>query len=140
HLSGTQPPGRCGHDAVESVSMKISTATLDTCSVHSGLVVVIDVLRAFTTAAYAFHRGASEIILVSTVEEAFALRERFPGSLLMGEVDGIRVPGFDLGNSPAEVEAMDLSGRRLIHRTSAGTQGVVRSVRAKILLAASFVV
>ena len=43
-----------------------------------GSVVVIDVLRAFTTAAYAFAAGAREILLTSTVEEAFALRARLP--------------------------------------------------------------
>ena len=45
----------------------------------------------------------------------------------MGEVDGIKPESFDLGNSPAALASVDLSGRRLIQRTSAGTQGVVRS-------------
>jgi len=120
--------------------MNLTTATLQNCSTHSGLVVVIDVLRAFTTAAYAFHQGVREILLTSTIDEALALRERFPGSLCMGEVDGFRPPEFDLGNSPAELDGLDLSGRRLIHRTTAGTQGVVRSVNARALYAASFVV
>jgi 2-phosphosulfolactate phosphatase len=50
--------------------------TLDTCHDARGVVVVVDVLRAFTTAAYAFAGGAEEIFLVSTVEEAFSLRKR----------------------------------------------------------------
>jgi 2-phosphosulfolactate phosphatase len=101
---------------------------------------VIDVLRAFTTAAYAFHQGVKDIFLAGTVEEALGLRERFPGSLCMGEVNGVRPPGFDFGNSPADLEGRELSGLRLIHRTTAGTQGAVRSVGAQTLLAASFVV
>ena len=120
--------------------MNLTTATLETCSLHTGVVVVIDVLRAFTTAAFAFHQGVQDILLTSTIEEALALRERFPGSLCMGEVYGIRPPEFDLGNSPAELDGLDLSGRRLIHRTTAGTQGAVRSVNAQLLYAASFVV
>jgi 2-phosphosulfolactate phosphatase len=58
----------------------------------------------------------------------------------MGEVGGLRPAGFDFGNSPTHIDAADLSGVTMIHRTSAGTQGVVRSQGADILLAASFVV
>jgi 2-phosphosulfolactate phosphatase len=103
------------------------------------MVVVIDVLRAFSTAAYAFAAGAAEILLVSEVEQALELRRRFPHSLTMGEVNGLPIPGFDFGNSPSELAGRDLSGLRLIQRTSAGTQGVVRSQGAGILLAASLV-
>ena len=119
--------------------MQIQRATLDSCAYAEGAVVVIDVLRAFTTAAFAFAAGAEEIFLVSTTQEAFALRERVPGSLVMGEVQGLPVPGFDFSNSPAEMDGRDLTGRRLIQRTSSGTQGVVLSERADILLASSFV-
>jgi 2-phosphosulfolactate phosphatase len=113
-------------------------ATLGTCSQATGTVVAIDVLRAFSTAAYAFAAGARDITLVSTVAEALALRDRMPGALAMGEADGLRIPGFDLSNSPVEVARQDLTGRRLIQRTSAGTQGVVRSQSAETILAASF--
>lgn len=119
--------------------MEISFATLDSCSTVEGLVVVIDVVRAFTTAAYAFSAGASEILLTGTVEEALALRAAHPGARVMGEVGGLPPPGFDYGNSPREVLAADLAGIRLVQRTGAGTQGVVRSRRASAMLAASFV-
>ncbi len=101
--------------------------------------VVIDVLRAFSTAAYALAAGAAEIILVSTVEEALALRARHPGSFVIGEVGGLPVEGFDFSNSPSQITDVDLKDRLLIQRTSSGTQGVVRSARADVLLAASFV-
>jgi phosphosulfolactate phosphohydrolase-like enzyme len=58
----------------------------------SGVVVAIDVLRAFTTAAYAFQAGASSIWLVGAVEEALSLGRAIPGSLVMGEVHGRRPP------------------------------------------------
>ena len=119
--------------------MQIERATNDTCGSATGTVVVIDVIRAFTTAAYAFAAGAREITLVGTVAEALALRERRPGALMMGEVDGLPAAGFDLDNSPAALIGRDLGGLRLIHRTTAGTQGVVRSLRAETLLASSFV-
>jgi 2-phosphosulfolactate phosphatase len=106
-------------------------------------VIVVDVIRAFTVAAYAFAAGARDVLLVGTEEEALALRDRFPGAWAMGEVEGLKPESFDLGNSPAAADARigagcDLAGRRLIQRTSAGTQGVVcSSPGADILLACS---
>jgi 2-phosphosulfolactate phosphatase len=117
--------------------LEIQRATLETCAEATGTVVVIDVLRAFTTAAYAFAAGAADITLVADIEEAFALRQRDPDLLLAGEVYGLPVEGFDYGNSPSAFLNTDLSGRRLVQRTSAGTQGVVLSQKADTLLAAS---
>jgi 2-phosphosulfolactate phosphatase len=112
----------------------------DTCHTATGLVVVIDVLRAFSNAAYAFSVGAESLTLVSGVEEALALKARRPGTLVIGEEGGFPPPGFDFGNSPTEILRQDLTGKHLIQRTGAGTQGVVRSVGAERLFAASFVV
>src|SRR5262249_56234563 len=95
-----------------------------------GLAVVIDVFRAFSTAAYAFDRGASEVVLVGSVEDAFALRRRWPDALIIGEVDGRRVDGFDFGNSTSAIARADLRGRRLIQRTSACTQAVLAAKNA----------
>lgn len=105
-----------------------------------GAVVVVDVIRAFSTAAYAFGAGAAEIFLVGTVDEALAFKADHPGSLAMGEERGRRPSGFDFPNSPAMVRDADLEGRTLVQRTSAGTQGVVRAVDATRLWAASLVV
>lgn len=120
--------------------MEIEYLTNDTCHTAEGLVVVIDVLRAFSNAAYAFSMGAENITLVSTVEEAFKLKAKNPDALVIGEVHGLKPEGFDFGNSPTETVQHKLKGRQLIQRTSAGTQGVVRSVKAETLFAASFVV
>src|SRR5262244_4051923 len=67
-----------------------------------GTAIIIDVFRAFTTAAVAFDRGAKQIVLVAEVEEALELRRRGVGQLCLGEVDGKRPPDFDFGNSPYE--------------------------------------
>ncbi len=117
----------------------LDTVDLDSCSAADDVAVVIDVLRAFSTAAYALAAGAERIWLVSGVEEALALRARTPGALAMGEVGGIKAAGFDLGNSPHGLNGRDLRGRTLIHRSSAGTQGVVRAAKARALFGASFV-
>ena len=101
---------------------------------------VVDVLRAFTTTAYAFDRGAKEIILVSTIEEAFELRERDADYLLIGKVNGLPIDGFDFPNSPSAIENLDLSNQRLVLRTTAGTQGVVLAKQANHLFVTSFCV
>ncbi|HEX5808273.1 MAG TPA: 2-phosphosulfolactate phosphatase [Anaerolineales bacterium] len=120
--------------------MKFHYTDLEDCHTAKGVVIVIDVLRAFSTAAYAFSRGAKEILLVSSVEEALLLRSSIPNSRAMGEVGGLPPPGFDFGNSPTHIREMDLSGITLIQRTGAGTQGAVRSQNAEVMLASSFVV
>jgi 2-phosphosulfolactate phosphatase len=120
--------------------MKFNYTSLETCHTANGLVIVIDVLRAFSTAAYAFSRGAKKIILASTVEEALGLKIKRPTAKVMGEVGGLPPAGFDFGNSPTQILEEDLNGLTLIQRTSAGTQGAVRCVNANRLLAASFVV
>lgn len=103
------------------------------------MVVVIDVLRAFTTAAYAFHLGAKEIRCVGSVDEALQLKRATANSLVMGEIDGYAIPGFDLNNSPARLLEADLDGKTLIQRTTAGTQGLTLALNADRLLAASLV-
>lgn len=118
-------------------TLDIHRATLETCGEASGTVVVIDVLRAFTTAGFAFDAGAEAITLVSEVREAYALREAHPDWLITGEVGGLPVQGFDFSNSPGGFVGEDLRGRRLVQRTSSGTQGVVRSTGAANRVAAS---
>lgn len=120
--------------------MKIEKIPLEECEKADGYVVVIDVLRAFTTAAYAFGAGAEELQLVSTVEEALSLKAQNPSLILTGELKGQIIPGFDYGNSPYEIAKADLRGKKLVQRTSAGTQGVVLCRNAETMLTASFAV
>lgn len=105
----------------------------------TGAVAIIDVFRAFTTAAVVLANGASHIIMVSAVEEALALRDSGVGQCCMGEVGGRAPPGFDFGNSPFEVSETDFSGKVVIQRTSAGTQGIVAARHSDRLYAASLV-
>lgn len=101
---------------------------------------MIDVLRAYTTAAFAFASGAKEIIFVSTPEEAFKKHQRDPLLLLMGEQEGQRIDGFHFENSLREMQNASLSGKRIVQRTSSGTQGVIGCRHASQVLIASFVV
>lgn len=105
----------------------------------TGLTVVIDIMRAATVEAYAFGQGAKEIFPVSTKEEAFALKKEHPEYLLMGEIEGYKIDGFDFGNSPSEIAKVNLTGKTLVQRTSSGTQGLVHALNAKELIFGSFV-
>jgi 2-phosphosulfolactate phosphatase len=120
--------------------MKFHYTNLETCHEATGVVLVIDVVRAFTNAAFVFSRGAKEIYPVSTVEEALQLKAQTPNSLACGEVGGLPPEGFDFGNSPTQTRELDLTGKVIVQRTGAGTQGIVRSVKAETMLAASLVV
>jgi 2-phosphosulfolactate phosphatase len=105
-----------------------------------GTVVIVDVFRAFTTAAVAFSRGATKIIMVAEPPEALALREQGLGEFCVGEVNGIRAEGFDFGNSPFEMSKADLEGKTIVQSTRAGTVGVAAATGAETIYAASLVV
>jgi 2-phosphosulfolactate phosphatase len=120
--------------------MEISIRSLlDGATRAIGTVAVIDVFRAFTTAAVALANGASSIVMVRSVDEALALREAGIGQICMGEVRGRAPDGFDFGNSPYEISNVDFHGQTIIQRTSAGTQGIVAGKQAERLYAASLV-
>lgn len=104
-----------------------------------GLAVVIDVFRAFTTAAYVIYNGAEKIIPVGTVEEAFEMKRTNHGVILMGEREGKQVSGFDFGNSPHEVQNVDFTGYTVVQTTSAGTRGLMAAGNADTILPGSFV-
>jgi 2-phosphosulfolactate phosphatase len=120
--------------------MQIVMQTGASADTATGHVVVIDVLRAFTTAAHAFHAGAREVWLCSSTDEAFALRARTPRAVLVGEVGGQQIPGFDFGNSPAALQRADLRDQVVILRSSNGTQGVAAAGRASSIVLGSLVV
>lgn len=104
-----------------------------------GVAVVIDVFRAFSVAAYAFSRGAATVVPIAAVEDARELKRRHPDWLLIGERHARRLPGFDCGNSPADLEQLDLAGRTLIHTTHAGTQGLTNALQADEVITGALV-
>ncbi len=103
-------------------------------------VVVIDVLRSFTTAAVALASGARAIYPVAGISTAVALRGQMPQAVSVGAVvGGDPVPGFDFGNSPAVLLQADLAGKAVVMSTAAGVRGLQRFRQARQLYAASLV-
>ncbi|MBN2032747.1 MAG: 2-phosphosulfolactate phosphatase [Deltaproteobacteria bacterium] len=97
----------------------------------SGLVVIIDVFRAFSCEPLFFHFGAARVILEADAARALATKINHPKVVLVGEVDEVPLDGADLGNSPSEII---LKGERLfkdktvIHRTTAGVTGATAAL------------
>ena len=104
-----------------------------------GLAVIIDVFRAFSMECWLYALGAEEVRPVGSIEDTFAWREKDPGCILVGERKGKRVAGCELGNSPSSIDPEMIRGKRIIHTTSAGTQGIINAVHAQEILTGSFV-
>lgn len=113
---------------------------LDGARAATGHAVIVDVFRAFTTAAFCVAAGAREIVLLADHAEALRMKQRDASLFLSGEIEGKPIPGFDVGNSPSVIERLDLTGRRVVQRTSSGTQGVIAASGARAILLGSFVI
>ncbi len=100
--------------------------------------VVVDVMRAYTVAAWAFARGAERIVLAGSLDDALALKARHPAWIALK--DGAPAPGFDAVNSPGLLRAADLTGRTVVQKTTAGTVGALAVENASLVLCAGFVV
>jgi len=103
-----------------------------------GTVIIVDIFRAATTAAFALSRGLKYLIPVATKEEAFAIKRKNPEYILTGEIEGLKIPGFDFGNSPGEMLQADLKDRIMVHRTTNGTRGIVSASGAEEIIFGSF--
>jgi 2-phosphosulfolactate phosphatase len=95
--------------------------------VKGSVAAVIDVIRATSSIAALFARGAAGVTVASTLEKAYELKEEDPEKLLCGEVNGLAPEGFDRGNSPLEFSRLDLEGREAILKTTNGTASFLRA-------------
>ncbi|MFF2502668.1 2-phosphosulfolactate phosphatase [Streptomyces sp. NPDC058067] len=100
--------------------------------------VVVDVMRAFTVAAWAFGQGAEKIVLAGSLDEVLALKARRPDWVALK--DGPPAPGFDIVNSPGMLRSVHLGGRTVVQKTTAGTVGALAVKEANLVLCAGFVV
>ena len=87
-------------------------------------VVVVDVIRATSTIATALANGARAVYPVADTEEALHLAQSLgrEDTLLCGERKGLRIEGYDLGNSPLEFTEEAVAGKRLVMNTTNGTR------------------
>jgi 2-phosphosulfolactate phosphatase len=91
--------------------------------VSAAIGVVVDVLRASSTIAQALASGYRRVLCCREIDEARALREATPDSLVGGEREAVRIPGFDVGASPREF--LKARAETLILSTTNGTSAIL---------------
>jgi 2-phosphosulfolactate phosphatase len=90
--------------------------------------VVVDVLRATSTIVEAMAAGYPRVVCCSSIAAARELRA--PGRVLAGESACVRVPDFELGNSPAAMATAGQRGEELVLATTNGSPAVVAAAHA----------
>ncbi len=102
------------------------------------ITIVIDVIRAFTVAHYAFLQGVQKILLAETVQQALNIQSENQSYLLAGEVNGLPIEGFDLDNSPYNISNEDLVGKTLIQKTTNGVQATINCLLSDHIFVTGF--
>lgn len=126
--------------AARDVQVHLVPALVPLGRLRGGVAVVIDVLRATTTMVHALAAGCTAVRPVAEIAEAQALAQELPGRVVLaGERDGQPLPGFDLGNSPAEFTPATCRDATVVLTTTNGTRALVRAAEAERVLAAAFV-
>ena len=101
-----------------------------------GVVLVVDVLRASTTLVTLVERGCGPIHLAPTIEAARRAAAGGNRPLLVGEEGGLPPAGFDYGNSPVELAAAPIAGRRVVFATTNGAPALHAAASAEVVLVA----
>lgn len=102
--------------------------------VAGATLIVIDTLRATTAITTLLAAGAEAVYPCAGHAEARVLAATLPGSKLCGETNGLRVDGFDYGNSPTEFQGIDVRGWTVVQSTSNGTRALALTASAGVTL------
>lgn len=123
-----------------SIHVFFTPREIDPAVVADAQAVVIDVVRATTSMVEALAHGARGIYPTGSTEGAVRLAASLgrEDTLLCGERRGLKVEGFDLGNSPAEFVEDAVDGRRLVWSTTNGTPAFAGVEDAADVMAAAF--
>lgn len=103
--------------------------------------IVMDVIRATSTIIEALASGARAVYPTVSTEDAIRLATSLgrKEALLTGERKGLKIDGFDLGNSPAEFTPEKVHGKQLVMSTTNGTRAFLAAEQADRILCAAFV-
>ncbi len=104
-----------------------------------GIAVIIDVFRAFSVEAYIMSNGCKKLIPVGDMQIAYDYKNKDENVILIGERKGVKLPGFDYGNSPTQIHGVDFRDKVIVHTTSSGTQGIANANNADEVLTGSLV-
>ncbi len=109
---------------MKRLSVAMLPELVDDSLLASSTVVVIDIFRASTTIIHALAHGARAIHPCLSVDDAqrIAVTLPTPQRLLGGERGGVKIAGFDLGNSPFEYTSDVVHGKDIVFTTTNGTK------------------
>jgi 2-phosphosulfolactate phosphatase len=119
-----------------AILVHLVPALFEPADLRGGVAVVIDVLRATSTIVHALAAGAKAVVPCGEIDEARQVAAQSPrGSVLLGgEREGLRIPGFDLGNSPADYAPDVVADKKIIFTTTNGTRALIRAREARRVL------
>lgn len=107
------------------IEVVLTPALLHLYQVQHKNVVIIDILRATSSICVAFFDGVHKILPVSTPEECMMFKDF--DFLCAAERNAIKLPGFDMGNSPFEFQNPLLKERNIAFTTTNGTKAIKQS-------------
>lgn len=125
---------------LETLDVFFSSQSFQEEELRNKTVVVIDVLRATSTMVTALMNGAKAIIPVGDMGEASKIAQNVDSDnyMLCGEKDGVKIEGYDLGNSPLEYTKDSIEGKTLIFNTTNGTKAIKKSMASSTIYISSF--
>lgn len=123
-----------------TIDVFISSQSFQEEDIRDKTVVVIDVLRASSTMVTALHNGAKGVIPVGDMGDASKISQNLDSDhyLLSGEKDGVKIEGYDLGNSPLDYTMEKVKNKTIIFNTTNGTKAIKRSGLAEEVVIGSF--
>ena len=123
-----------------SIDVFFSAQSFQENDLRNKTVVVIDVLRATSTIVTALMNGARGVISVGDMGEASKISQNLDSEnhLLCGEKDGVKIEGYDLGNSPLEYTREHVEGKTLILNTTNGSKAVKKSMSSSDVVIGAF--
>jgi 2-phosphosulfolactate phosphatase len=135
-----QPAVALARDDQARVYVHLLPSLIPAGILRGGIAVVVDVLRATTVMIHALAAGCEAIVPCLEIDEAKAIASGMPSgtALLVGERQGLPIPGFDLGNSPGDFTSEVCQEKTLVMTTTNGTRAILASVDAERVYIASF--
>lgn len=103
------------------------------------ITIVIDVFRAFTTAAYVLEQGPEVYYLTNQCSVIARLAKNYFHSIRIGKPEKDSDLSYTIPNSPTRVIEEKIKGAPVLHRTAAGGSGVLFLKEGTAIFAASFV-
>jgi 2-phosphosulfolactate phosphatase len=125
-----------GYKIPRPILVHLLPASFEPAELSEGVAVVIDVLRATSTIVHALAAGARSVVPCGEIDDARRIASAEPlGTVLLGgERGGLKIPGFDLGNSPADYVHPVVAGKKLVFTTTNGTRALMRAKEARRVL------